>query len=189
VWLVRSRRQADKRADLAAIGEASPGELTAVGLGTDLGNTAQGHQGKRDVCGTILTLLDPLIPLALQIQELTMDKAVASDFDLQTAPQAFGQRRAVPDPDRVERLRRCLAFSIAPVSARTLRAGIVTCQAFWLIPAPNASLHFVQPNSEETKSTDPIAVKSFRDAVCDIPLSPFFDLSGEGYSGVLFHSI
>jgi hypothetical protein len=78
---------------------------------------------------------------------------------------------------------------IASLKANTSRAGIVTCQAFWPIADPKASLHLVQPSSKATKSIDTPAVESETDAVCDIPLSPFFSDSREGYSGVLLHSI
>ena len=102
--LVWGRGQAHQGTDLAAVLESSPGELPGIGLGADLGNAAQSHQTPGNLCGTVLALPDPSIPLALEIQKLAMDEAVASDFHLHAAPQARRQGRAVPDPDRIQRI-------------------------------------------------------------------------------------
>ncbi len=99
--LVRRRGQADERADLAAVGKASPAELSAVGLGANLCDAAQRHQAAGNLCGMVRALPDPLIALRLQIQQLAMNEAVAGKLRLQAASQAGGQERTVPDPDRV----------------------------------------------------------------------------------------
>ncbi len=89
------RGQAHEAADLAAVLEASPGELPAVGLGAGLGYAPQGHQTPGDLRGALLALPDPGISLRLEIQKLAMDDTVAGDLQLQTPmedPQAEASR-------------------------------------------------------------------------------------------------
>jgi hypothetical protein len=63
-----------------------------------------------DLCGTVLALPDAGIPLQLQIEQLTMDEGMPRDLHLETATQADGQRRPVPDPDRVERFQQAASI-------------------------------------------------------------------------------
>src|SRR5260370_30773209 len=96
--LVRRRGQADEGADLAAVGKASPAELSAVGLGANLCDAAQRHQAAGNLCGTVRALPDPLNALRLQIQQLAMNEAVAGNLPLHAASPPRGEHRNVTHP-------------------------------------------------------------------------------------------